>query len=161
MTKQCVKCKEIKDLDKFVKRNDRKSGIGSICKMCVNERCKLWNKRNRDRVLARARELYKQNDGMGSKNSQLKRMYGITLDQYNKMLVDQSNKCAICGKEQLKYRRRLSVDHCHETNKVRGLLCHPCNAAFGLLQENMDIILNMANYAKKHLTQDLEDSKAK
>jgi hypothetical protein len=53
----------------------------------------------------------------------IKRRYGITIDDYDRMVEKQSGKCAICGKEDSK----LHIDHDHQTNRVRGLLCGPCN----------------------------------
>ena len=61
----------------------------------------------------------------------LMRLYGITLEQYGKMLERQGGKCAICSNPPKKGSRRLAVDHCHdETKRVRGLLCFVCNRRF-------------------------------
>jgi len=158
MTKQCTKCKEIKELNLFIKKNDIASGVGSICKTCVNKRCNAWNDRHRDKINARSRELYKNDNGTKSKNCQLKHMYGITLDQYNQMLADQQDKCAICFRKRSKS-RRLAVDHCHKTGKVRGLLCTRCNLAFGYVNENLDTILGMVDYARKYFEHSKVESK--
>ena len=53
----------------------------------------------------------------------LKTRYGITPEQYDEMLAAQNNLCALCGGAM----DRPVIDHCHETGKVRGILCHPCN----------------------------------
>jgi hypothetical protein len=66
----------------------------------------------------------------------LKRMYGMTLDEYDQMLAAQSNGCAICGKSPEENGKRLAVDHNHNTGEVRGLLCQGCNTALGLLNDN-------------------------
>ena len=78
----------------------------------------------------------------------------ISLDTYNDLLLKQNNKCAICGYDetalannQIKI-RRLSVDHDHQTNKIRGLLCKNCNSAIGLFKDNPDIILSAYRYLK-------------
>ena len=55
----------------------------------------------------------------------LRRLYGITLRQYRKMLKRQKGVCAVCGKPPKKV--SLNVDHDHETDRVRGLLCFFCN----------------------------------
>jgi hypothetical protein len=73
------------------------------------------------------------------RNIDLKRNYGITLAEYNSILEKQGGVCAICGKpESAKdsnsgVARNLAVDHCHETGRVRGLLCTGCNTAIGKL----------------------------
>jgi hypothetical protein len=62
-----------------------------------------------------------------ARDKYLQRKYGITLKQYNKMLRDQKQSCAICKKHKSKFKRSLAVDHNHATGKVRSLLCFYCN----------------------------------
>ena len=70
----------------------------------------------------------------------LERNYGITIDEYERMLEDQEHKCAICREEGFvmaeHHSMKLVVDHCHTKGDVRGLLCHNCNRALGLLKDN-------------------------
>lgn len=70
---------------------------------------------------------------MASRKNNLKHRYGITEDDYHKMVEDQQCKCKICGSKPIK---PLYVDHCHETKKVRGLLCHQCNVALGHMNDD-------------------------
>lgn len=60
--------------------------------------------------------------------------YGITLTQYEAMLERQGGKCALCGEHGSSRVRRLAVDHCHKTDKVRGLLCVKCNTALARVE---------------------------
>lgn len=76
------------------------------------------------------------------KISRLKRRYGITLEDYEKMFKEQKGKCAICGIK----KDKLDIDHCHRTNKVRGLLCGSCNRALGLLKDNTEFLNNAIRY---------------
>lgn len=74
------------------------------------------------------------------------------------MFDEQDGKCAICRRESsgLLYGkpRVLSVDHSHKPDgKVRGLLCHKCNMAIGLLQDNPELLRAAATYLEKHQTQ--------
>jgi hypothetical protein len=78
--------------------------------------------------------------------------YGLTLDSYNSMLLAQSNKCLIC---EISSERKLYVDHCHKSKKVRGLLCQPCNSILGFAKDQPWILQNAAEYLKRH-TQDLD-----
>ena len=55
------------------------------------------------------------------------REYGITTLQRDEMFLQQGGRCAVCGRHQSEFKRRLAVDHCHITGKVRGLLCMYCN----------------------------------
>lgn len=63
----------------------------------------------------------------------LKQLYGVTLEQYDKMFEQQDGKCAICNQSELGY--RLCIDHDHKTGRVRGLLCHGCNLSLGHLEK--------------------------
>lgn len=71
-------------------------------------------------------------------NARLLRLYGITIEQYEEMLVEQDGKCARCSKSIADGDRRLAVDHCHNTGAVRKLLCGPCNTYLGRLATNRD-----------------------
>jgi hypothetical protein len=71
--------------------------------------------------------------------------YGITLEEYNRLFVVQNGQCAICGNPQEK---SLDVDHCHKTNKVRGLLCRKCNLGIGFMQDNPEICKKASEYLK-------------
>ncbi|HEY5409466.1 MAG TPA: endonuclease domain-containing protein [Caulobacteraceae bacterium] len=66
-----------------------------------------------------------------------------------KLLSLQGGVCAGCGSPDPEHSRGWQVDHCHETNVVRSVLCHPCNTALGLLKENADRIRRLAAYAEK------------
>ena len=72
--------------------------------------------------------------------------YNISLEDYNKMLINQNNKCDIC---RIGF-NNLVVDHCHTTGKVRGLLCNGCNSGIGFFKENKVTILNSIEYLNKH-----------
>lgn len=75
--------------------------------------------------------------GMNSKNH-LARTYGLTVQDYDKMLEEQNGLCAICRQPEPVANRKLSVDHCHETGKIRALLCGPCNKGLGIFEKNKD-----------------------
>jgi hypothetical protein len=75
---------------------------------------------------------------------------GITITEFNNLLKKQNKVCAICKKPEtafLKGRvKKLSIDHCHNTKKVRGLLCGRCNAAIGLVKEDIGILSAAITY---------------
>ena len=73
--------------------------------------------------------------------------YGLNLKDYQKMLEAQNYKCAICGSPPPNNRKtRLSIDHCHTTGKVRGLLCDRCNRSIGLLKDDVSILQKAIDY---------------
>jgi len=78
----------------------------------------------------------------------LKFKYGITPEQWNVMYTKQNGCCAICKKQsgKLKSNRKLAVDHCHDTNIIRGLLCQACNTAIGKLHHDITILQNAIDY---------------
>lgn len=82
----------------------------------------------------------------------LKRTYGLVWQDYARMYKAQNGLCAICIGEGFKMAEhhlvKLVVDHNHSTGEVRGLLCHNCNRAIGLLQENEQSLLNAIAYLK-------------
>jgi DNA-directed RNA polymerase subunit RPC12/RpoP len=73
--------------------------------------------------------------------------YGLTVEQYNHMLIAQGNKCAICGSSFEKVRK--GVDHNHKTKKVREILCLRCNAGIAMFKEDLFIIKNAILYLEK------------
>lgn len=87
----------------------------------------------------------------------LQRSYGISLAEYDEMLEVQDGVCAICHRpEKTEYkngtRKRLSVDHDHETEKIRGLLCTACNAGIGMFEHNPRSLVEAVVYLMEHRT---------
>lgn len=78
----------------------------------------------------------------------IERNYGITESDYNDFLKKQNNVCAICKEsaEKIKKSEYLFVDHCHDSNKVRGLLCDTCNNGIGLFKDDVELLENAINY---------------
>ena len=89
------------------------------------------------------------------KNGHLKRNYKITIEKYNEMLLSQNMCCAICLQEEKSLDNRknksrdLAVDHCHETGKVRGLLCWQCNTSLGKFKDSIEILQRAIDYLNK------------
>jgi hypothetical protein len=79
-----------------------------------------------------------------------KTKFGISLNDYNKILTEQNGCCDICKIHQSELVNTLCVDHNHETGEIRGLLCNNCNAALGFLKEKIEISLNLIEYIKKY-----------
>ena len=85
--------------------------------------------------------------------ARLKRLYGLTPDDYDKMYSLQSGCCVICGKHQSELNHTLNIDHNHITNRVRGLICQPCNAAIGMLkvdEKGIELLLSAAKYIEDY-----------
>jgi ribosomal protein L34E len=86
------------------------------------------------------------------RRARLKYRYGITAEQYDKLLVSQNGKCAICGTitPGVARQRNFTVDHNHTTSNVRGLLCYRCNTGVGWI-ENFDDINTLVETLRAYL----------
>lgn len=98
---------------------------------------RAWRARNLEKYRAAARAR--------NRRSNMKNKYGITEEQYSELLNKQGHVCAICGCNKPES-REWAIDHCHITNKVRGILCHQCNTAIGLMQDNVEILSAAIDY---------------
>ena len=84
---------------------------------------------------------------MASRKHNLKHRYGITEEDYNQMAEKQKHCCQICNNKPVK---PLYVNHCHSTNKIRGLLCHKCNVALGHMNDDPKQLLKAVEYITKY-----------
>jgi hypothetical protein len=80
----------------------------------------------------------------------LKKNYGITIEDYNRMFEEQNGTCAICKQEGIIKKGTLCVDHCHTTGVVRGLLCHSCNVGLGHFLDNKETMKTAIKYLEKY-----------
>ena len=83
------------------------------------------------------------------KDTFLRRQFGITHDDYDRMLIEQNNGCAICGRKPRNGEKSLVVDHDHVTGTVRGLLCGKCNTSLGTFGDNIDGLMRAIRYLER------------
>jgi hypothetical protein len=112
--------------------------VKSHCRACEPALAKKWRDANRDKHLASLRK------------SQLKMHYGMTPDDFDRMLASQGGKCAICGCTDPGGVGRFHVDHNHETRAVRGLLCHLCNVGLGHFRDSAEVLARASSYLLEH-----------
>lgn len=97
------------------------------------------------------REYNKKNPSK-RKHGDLKKKYNISFDEYSKMFSEQNGVCKVCFKSETQVHPisgtpyMLSVDHCHTTGKIRGLLCNRCNRVLGMVNDDTDILLALKEY---------------
>jgi hypothetical protein len=105
------------------------------------EKYKETKRKNRlkykDEINSYNKQYYEKNKNKFDKNKKrnqfLLNRYGITIEEYDALIIKQDNKCGICNKPFTGKGKRLSIDHVHdETKRIRGLLCGKCNSAIGL-----------------------------
>lgn len=93
---------------------------------------------------------YRQATPHIGKGHSLRASFGISFEEYNKMLQSQDGKCAICKQPETQLRqgklKALSVDHDHKSGAIRGLLCSDCNTGIGKLKENGKIFQSAMRY---------------
>lgn len=83
---------------------------------------------------------------MTTRERYLRKLYGITEQQYADLLAQHNGGCWICGYIPRDGKRRLSVDHCHKTGVIRGLLCYRCNKGIGVFRDDPTRLSNAAQY---------------
>jgi len=167
-TKVCGACKKKKFISEFNKHYGRPR---SLCKKCHSKASVEWGQSNKehrsayikeyhsnnwDRVCGHKRKyvenltpekLAKQKERMSWWH--IKRKYGLTREMWDKMFEAQNRVCALCQKRTTgRGNGRLDVDHCHETGRVRGLLCRHCNTALGILGDTPDKMERVMDYLR-------------
>jgi len=90
-----------------------------------------------------------ENNKRRRKHNVLMSTHKISIDDYERMLVEQDYKCYCCSVEHSNLKKGLFVDHCHTTGRVRGLLCNSCNSALGYAKDNIKVLTNMIKYLGK------------
>ena len=106
-----------------------------------------WKHIIESKVKAEYQRKWRKANPEKAKNIELKKRFGITLEQYNAILERQGGVCAICN-EKDPYFENLAVDHDHNTNRVRGLLCHLCNRALGMFKDDSERLRKALSYLK-------------
>ena len=115
---------------------------------------KKHREKYRDRYIKRARE--KRANATEKPFDHLKRDYGLTKEGYLEMLKSQNGVCAICCNPEKK--KRLAVDHCHNTGKIRGLLCARCNTSIGRFNDDVELLQKAIDYLKTHANTNTKNS---
>lgn len=96
------------------------------------------------------RQKEKKTTPEANRKNALKTKYGLTESQFERMLADQNGACAICKTESPGGRHgTFHVDHCHDTGKVRGVLCHSCNVTLGRVGDSIDGVMRYLNYLER------------
>lgn len=117
------------------------------CVICIGIKSKADGKKNIAKATERKRRWYSENRDKQT-DTTLRKKYGISLEQFNEMAKDQNNACFLCLKSNGD--KRLVVDHCHTTLKVRRLLCDACNHALGGFFDNPEVLRRAADYLEEY-----------
>jgi len=173
--KKCVKCNIIKSKTEFHKHPQTKDGLCNACKECRNAANIEYNRNNKDirresyskyqrskKGVEQSKKYYQENKSsikervkgyhvenkvrIKEKRSEtyLKKKYNITKKEYDNILKNQNGLCKICGS--VPGKKKLHVDHDHNTGKFRGLLCYQCNVGLGFFQDSVQTLKEAIKY---------------
>lgn len=132
IVKKCYSCSEVKFLEDYHFDRRRKDQRQARCKQCQNEEMLKRYKKDPDK----------------KRDKNLKKLYGISLQDYNLLKESQNNRCKICERHEKEFYHKLAVDHCHKTGRIRGLLCTNCNIGLGNFNHSVDLL----NRAREYLS---------
>lgn len=145
--KQCTVCKEIKPTGSFYMRSASKDGISYRCKECDKKCTAQHQEKNPGCGVVSKRKWRRENPEKyrAERRKSVVSQYGLTVEEYDKLLEAQNGGCAICGGVNRRG-QMLSIDHCHKTGKVRGLLCAKHNLAIAGLGDTAEGVRRAAEY---------------
>jgi len=168
--KTCTKCGESKRPIDFYRKE-------AHCRVCRNKESLAYHHAHPDRARAKVKEWDNANPGIRAarskewyrthpeakkkwrtdnpdsakrqdRASKLKSAYGLTIADFDRMLASQGGVCAVCSGPP-NGRGAYHVDHDHDTGKIRGLLCHSCNIALGLVRDSQDHLAKLMAYLRE------------
>lgn len=134
--KQCRMCDVVKPISEFY-RSKTTGYLDPRCKRCATIR------------RAEHRKTHYEDYVRYRRTRNLKR-FGLSHADYDRMMVAQGGKCSVCQAEYSWGGRRFSVDHCHDTGNVRGLLCSHCNTGIGHFKESLQNLQRAMEYLRSH-----------
>lgn len=142
--KRCGTCGEAKFVTEFSRRGLNSDRLRSSCKDCV----RVYE---RDRMRRRYHNGYRDVMLQSNRRVKLLKQYGLTEADFDAMMVAQEGRCAICGSTETKAKnkKRLTIDHCHKTGVVRGLVCHNCNVGLGTFGDDISVLRAAVAYLAK------------
>ncbi len=144
---KCNKCARVLNASCFTRRQERPRQVASACKECKAQEAR--EKRRTDPEAARAAYNLKRtapNRVRSTFANALRRKYGMTLEDYARMLNDQDLKCGCCFNSIEPAGRHVHVDHCHATGTIRAILCSMCNHAVGNVGDDPGAALLLVDY---------------
>jgi ribosomal protein S27AE len=138
--KTCPKCGQVKPVVEFYQISTI-DPYGKPGKRCANA-CKPCARA----ATQQHRRNYTDEQRRRMKSRTLMRQYGITLDEYDALAAAQGGACQICRRTN----EPLVIDHCHGTNRFRGLICGRCNGALGMVQDSEEIAMGLLDYIRTY-----------
>lgn len=136
LMKTCTSCHELKDESEFHINRSRPDGRHYYCKECQKKRTRAYYQKNPEKIL-----LHRASSGRQEAYYR-QWAYGLSGEDYKKLWDNQKGLCGVCKK----LLKKPVVDHCHESGRVRGLLCRTCNSGLGMLGDTVDALKAAIKY---------------
>lgn len=142
--KVCKICQQEKSNEMYPKGAGCKDNLRPECKVCFYESRKNYNKLNRAKI------------NEWKRKSSIRRKLNISIQDYELMFSSQDGKCRIClttnpnGEDKNGTKKHFAIDHCHKTNKIRGLLCNTCNTGLGLFNDSVERLTEAIEYLRQN-----------
>ena len=164
---KCSNCPETLSSE-FHKNKARPNGLNNRCKACVIAHAKpypispekrrsyrrKYNKAHPKRVRASKRRWYANHkDAKSTQNRTwgLKQV-GTTPQEFAAKLQEQKDRCGICGRHKIEFKRAMDGDHNHETGRFRGILCGNCNRGLGMFMDSLELLKKAVTYLETALS---------
>lgn len=153
--KKCKRCQETKPVAEFGSHKGRADGLQYNCKKCDVIIQTEWRRKHPEYHRANSKKWREKNEGNRQRHydNSVRHRIGAHVEHgtYARLFAEQEGKCAICGTTDPGNMRikRFHLDHCHTTNKVRGLLCQNCNRLLGSARDNIENLTSAVQYLTK------------
>ena len=174
LTKTCPKCLKNKEIGEFSKRAGSEHLFRSWCKICCCQSTREWQKtpagreaRKRaykieklfhpDRAGKRIKAARKKNP-VKFREYDLKKNYGLSTEEWEKIFALQNRLCAICGTDTPNNKNQWHTDHCHKTKIVRGILCGRCNSVLGFSSDSIEVLQKAIKYLEKFTEEEPDEN---
>lgn len=168
--KACMKCNVTKPVTSFSFRNKPKGLRQTYCKACTSVIFKEYRLANLDKFKQykkresspEEREKWREQNWLRKlqapekmfarkRADYLRKQFGVTDEDYQALLTKQGGVCAICGTDDPGRKgKHFHIDHCHQTNIIRGLLCTRCNVGLGYFKDSADLLEAATKYLRRY-----------
>jgi hypothetical protein len=145
-------------LSEFGKDKHRGDGLTTRCRSCRNAQNRHYfanhpemRKKHNDLNKEKRKEYYSTPENkLKLRNNHLKKGFNLTHEDYEEMLKKQNGVCLICKRHRVASNKgHMTIDHCHATGKIRGILCSWCNRGLGVFEDNVQFLKNAIKYLKE------------
>lgn len=156
--KKCTSCKKEKGTNHFNKHKGHKDGLQIQCRPCSKKTIQASNEKHKDKPCSVCGKGKRVQNNTRCKTCNLELIlsikYGISVEEV--IRLRKIDNCDACGRstEEAATKRSFHIDHCHDGGHVRGVLCHYCNIALGMMLDDpvrirkLELYINRTNYDK-------------